>query len=321
MNYYIDAIEYYLPEIVIDNEFLARKCALDAKFTEEKVGIKERRIAKSNELTSDMAVSAAELLFKNNNINKNDIDLLVVCTQNPDYRLPTTACIVQDKLGLKKDIIAFDVNLGCSGFVYSLPIVGNFVKTGMAKNALLILSDEYSKIIDYKDKNTASIFGDAASAVLLKPCEDGFGVIDVSLGTDGSGAPALIAYNTGIAKDETKRPYVFMDGLEIFKFAVKVIPPNLRELLSRNNLEPTALKYAFFHQANKYIIKEVQKRLKLHDEQVIIDMENVGNTIQSTMPIALKNVMNKYLLSKGDLISFSGYGVGLSWGSVLYKWY
>lgn len=319
MNYKISAVEYYLPEKVIDNDYLVSSCGIDKKFIEEKVGIFERRIAGENEPTSDLAVKAAQKLFEQNNIDKSDIDLLLLCTQNPDYKLPTTACLVQDKLGLKKSCIGFDVNLGCSGFVYSLAIAGNFVKTGMARNALVIMADEYSKIIDYENKNTAPIFGDAATAVLLNECEDGYGVVDANFGTDGSGWDKLIIHNSGVVADESKDNFVFMDGLEIFKFAVKVIPSSINEILAKNDLKVSDIKHFIFHQANTYIIKELQKRLKLNEEQVIIDMERYGNTIQSTVPIALKNLMDKSTLQKGDLLIFSGYGVGLSWGNILYK--
>jgi 3-oxoacyl-[acyl-carrier-protein] synthase-3 len=319
MNYYIDKIEYYVPDKVISNDFLEEKCGLDIKFTEDKVGIKERRIAADDEYTSDLAFKAADKLLETHNIDRDKIGLILVCTQNPDYNLPTTACLVQDKLGLKKSTLAFDVNLGCSGFVYSSSIAGNFIKSGQVDHALVIMADEYSKIIDYNDKNTASIFGDAAAATLLKPCNDGEGFLDFEYGTDGSGARHLIAYNTGVVKQQDKDRKVFMDGLEIFKFAVKVIPPSVRSLAERNNITLDQVKYYIFHQANKYIIKEIQKRLKLKDEQVIIDLEMIGNTIQSTIPIALKNIIDSNKHKKGDMMIFSGYGVGLSWATCLYK--
>ncbi len=320
MSYKISALEYYLPDRLVDNDYLVKTCGIDKKFIEEKVGILERRIALPEQPTSDLAVNAAKKLMEKHNISPEDIDLLLLCTQNPDYKLPTTACLVQDRLGLKKSCIAFDVNLGCSGFVYSLPIAGNFIKFNMAKRAMVIMADEYSKIIDYKDKNTAPIFGDAAAAALLDSCPDDFGFIDGNFGSDGSGWDKLIVRNSGVVCDNTGDSYVFMDGLEIFKFAVRVIPSTIKELLERNNLAASNITKFVFHQANTYIIKELQKRLKLSDEQVVIDMEKYGNTIQSTIPIALKNLIESGALNKGDLLIFSGYGVGLSWGNILYKY-
>ncbi|MGA2296883.1 MAG: ketoacyl-ACP synthase III, partial [FCB group bacterium] len=293
MNYYIKNIEYYLPDKIIDNDFLENECGIDKKFTEDKVGIIERRIAGVDETTSMLAYNAAKKLIETENLTPDSIDLLLVCTQNPDYVLPTTACLVQDMLKLKKSCMAFDINLGCSGFVYALPIAGNFIKNGTMKNAMIIMADEYSKVIDYKDRNTASIFGDAGSASLLTACEDGFGVLDVNFGTDGSGASQLIVYNSGVAKNKEKSDFLFMDGREIFKFSMLTIPASVRELLNRNNIEQKDIKYFIFHQANKYMLQEMQKRMKIPDEQMVIDMKYIGNTVSSTIPIALKNIFNK----------------------------
>jgi 3-oxoacyl-[acyl-carrier-protein] synthase-3 len=320
MNYFIKDIEYYLPDRIIDNDYLEKVCGIDRQFTESKVGIKERRIASDNESTSDMAFKAAEKIFYKGKISKEEIGLVLVCTQNPDYRLPTTACLVQNKLGLSKSTLAFDINLGCSGYVYSLPIAGNFIVNGIVKNALIIMVDQYSRIIDYKDKNTASIFGDAAAASILSPCEDGYGVLDYNFGTDGSGAELLIAWNSGVVNNPDKQPYIFMDGKEIFKFTMLAIPPSIEELLTRNNVKLDDFKYVIFHQANQYMLKELKKRMKLTDEQIVIDMEYVGNTISATIPIALKNLIVKNRLQKGDLLLLSGFGVGLSWGNIIYRY-
>lgn len=319
-NYHIGEIEYYLPRNIISNKFLNQECGISSLFLEQKIGIKERRKADANQSTSDLGCKAAEALFIRKKVRRDDIDLLLVCTQNPDYRLPTTACIIQDKMGLKKSCVAFDINLGCSGFVYSVVIAGNFIKTGMIKHALLIMADQYSKIIDYKDKNTASLFGDASSAILLSPCEDGFGVIDANLGTDGSGAENLILYNSGIVRNDGKNQYLHMDGKEIFKFSITEIPNSINKLLFKNNLKIKDIKFFIFHQANKYILTELQKTLQISSDQMIIDMEFYGNTVSSTVPIAYKNLLNKKKLKKDDLLIFCGFGVGLSWGTILYKY-
>jgi 3-oxoacyl-[acyl-carrier-protein] synthase-3 len=319
MSYKIEYIEYYLPERIIDNDFLEKESGIDKAFTEEKVGIKQRHIAGNDEPTSMLAYNAARKLIDKNNVDSQDIDMLLLCTQNPDYRLPTTACIVQDKLGLKKSTMAFDINLGCSGFTHSIPIAGNFLESGKFKKAMLVMADEYSKIINYKDKNTASIFGDAGSAVTLTKCEDGYGVIDYSFGTDGSGWEKLIVRNTGTAKEDVTSE-LFMDGREIFKFSMFVVPKSIDEILEKNNLKKEDIKYFVMHQANKYMLTELRKRLKLTDEQMIIDMQNYGNTVSSTIPIALKNLFDKGTLKKGDLILLTGFGVGLSWSNVLYRY-
>jgi len=320
MNYQIKQIEYYLPDGIIDNEFLRKEYGFDPEFLKNKVGIERRHVSGKNETTSDMAIKSALKLFKESNIKKESIDLLLLCTQNPDFTLPTTACIVQHKLGLKNSCLAFDVNLGCSGFVYSLVIAGNFIKTGMISNALLIMADQYTKTIDYKDRNTASIFGDAASSALITSCDEGFGVIDAVFGTDGSNADKLIVYNSGVNINPDKSNFLFMDGREIFKFSITVIPQSVNELLSRNNLSVKDIKYFVFHQANKYMLGEIQKKLNIHDSQMIVDMEDYGNTIASTIPIAYKNLCSQNKAKKNDLIIFSGFGVGLSWGTILYRY-
>jgi 3-oxoacyl-[acyl-carrier-protein] synthase-3 len=320
MNYRIKATEYYLPERIIDNKYLHEIAGMDIDFLENKVGIKQRHIAAIDETTSEMAIKAAVKLIENNKIEPDAIDLLILCTQNPDYKLPTTACIVQNSLKLKTSCLAFDVNLGCSGFIYSLAIAGNFLKTGMSKYAMLIMVDQYSKIIDYTDKNTASLFGDAASASLIEPCTDSDGVIDAVFGTDGSNADKLIAYNSGVKTDHDKNNYLYMDGREIFKFSVQVVPASVNIILKRNNLKITDIRFFIFHQANKYILTEIQKRLEISDVQTIIDIEDYGNTVSSSIPIAYKNILKKGVLKNDDLLIFCGFGVGLSWGTILYRY-
>ena len=320
MNYKIEQIEYYLPERVIDNDYLIEICEIDRDFTEKKVGIKERRIAAENETTSDMCVSAANKLFEKHDIDKDDIDQIIVCTQNPDYKLPTTACMIQDRLGLKTDMMAFDINLGCSGFVNALPIAGNFIKSGQVKKSLIFMADQYSKITDYKDKSTASIFGDAAAAILLTSCEDGYGVIDQNFGTDGSGWHKLVAWNSGVKKDQDQNNYLYMNGRDIFSFSMMNVPPSVKSILDNNNLNHSDIKYYIMHQANKYMISQLRKRMKLTEEQVIVDMENIGNTVSATIPIALKNLLDKNVLKKGDYLLFTGFGVGLSWANNLYRY-
>jgi 3-oxoacyl-[acyl-carrier-protein] synthase III len=320
MNYKIQSLEFYLPDRIIDNKYLHANSGIDIEFLENKIGIKTRHIALEKETTSDMATKAAILLAERNNLDLDKVDLLILCTQNPDYKLPTTACIVQNNLKLKTSCIAFDINLGCSGFIYSLAIAGSFLKTGLAKCGIIIMVDQYSKLIDYHDKNTASLFGDAATASLIVLCEDSEGVKDVNFGTDGSNADKLIAYNSGVALNPEKSKFLYMDGREIFKFSVQVVPKSVNDILERNQLNVDDIKYFIFHQANKYMLNEIQKRIGISDQQMIIDLEEYGNTVSSTIPIAYKNLLTKGVLKNNDLLIFCGFGVGLSWGTILYRY-
>ena len=319
MNLIIDQIEYYLPERLITNDYLSEHSGIDADFLQNKIGIHQRHIAGENESISDMALAASNKLFEKTDITRKDIDFLIVCTQNPDYKLPTTACIIQDRLDLPNSCFAFDINLGCSGFVYSMIIADSFIKSGIIKNALLIMVDQYSKIIDYNDKNTASLFGDAASAILLKQDENKRGIIDSTWGTDGSGFDKLILHNSGIVSDPEKSPTLYMNGREIFKFSMKVVPQSVNQILNRNNLKISDIDYFVLHQANNYMLREIQKRLEIDDSQMIIDMTNYGNTVSSTIPITLKNLIDAKKIAPGQLLILSGFGVGLSWGTILYK--
>ena len=313
----IDCLEYYLPEKIITNDYLHKSCGVDISFVSDKIGIDKRHIAAENESVSDMAVKAAELLFEKNNIKRESIELLLLCTQCPDYECPTTACIIQNKLGLPTSCAAFDINLGCSGFVYSLGIAGNFIKTGQMKNVLIIMADVYTKKIDYTDKNTAVLFGDAAAATLLTVSNEG-GIKDIVYGTNGAYYDILIRYNSGVVKNLDKSNYFYMNGRDVFKFAMKEVPASVDKLLKRNNLEKSDIKYFVFHQANEYLLTEIQKRLNLTDEQTIIDIRNYGNTVSPTIPIVYKNLQKTGKLQKNDKIVFCGFGIGVSWASCLY---
>lgn len=318
MNFQILSTEYYLPEGVITNAFLKDSCGADPEFLEKKIGIRERRISRPDEPTSEMAYRAAKKLFENNSVDPDTIDLVIVCTQNPDYKLPTTACLVHEKLKLRKNCPAFDINLGCSGFLYSALTAGSYIQAGHAKNALIIMADEYSKIIDYHDKATATLFGDAASASLLTACRDGAGFVDFENGTDGSGAMNLVAFNSGVVKQPDKPAALFMNGREVFKFAISVVPDSCAKILDRRYLRVDQIKYCVFHQANAYMLGEIKKKMGLTDEQMVIDMDKYGNTVSSTIPIAFKNLLDGKKLAPGDNVLFCGFGVGLSWSTALY---
>jgi len=326
MKAFIKAIAYYLPEIIVTNENLV------AEFPEwtvdkiaDKVGVDKRHIA-VNETISSMATKTAEKLFEENpEISRETVDFVLVCTQSPDYFLPSTACIVQDRLGIPKTCGAFDFNLGCSGYEYGLATAKGYIATGIAKNVLLITAEAYNKHIHPRDKGNRTIFGDAATATLIS--SDGFAEIgDFVLGTDGSGAENLIVKTGGSAFpekagdltfDENGNPrssdFLYMNGAEIFNFTLRVVPKMVRQTLEKNGLSNDDIDLYIFHQANSFMLKHLRKKLKIAEEKFYIHMSEIGNTVSSTIPIALKDAKDADLL-KGNIL-IAGFGVGLSWGA------
>ena len=330
MKAFIKAISYYLPESVLTNEQLA------AEFPEwtvekiaSKIGVNERRIAAENETAADMGVLAAEKLFVEHSIDRSQVDFLLFCTQSPDYFLPTSACIMQDKLNLPTSCGALDFNQGCSGYVYGLSLAKGLIAGNIAKNVLLITSETYTKQLHPKDKGNRTIFGDAAAATLIST--EGFAEIgEFSLGTDGKGAENLIvktgAFREKNAKndltfDENNFPkssdYIFMDGGEIFEFTSKAVSVLVKDVLQKNNLQQENIDLFVFHQANKFMINFLRKQIDIDKDKFYVFMENVGNTVSSTIPIALNEAQKEKVL-KGNVL-LAGFGVGYSWGATILK--
>jgi len=330
MKAYVKAISYYLPESVLTNEDISN---LFPEWTAEKVaskvGIKSRHISGEDETATDMAFNAALKLFDEHGIDKSDIDFLLLCTQSPDYYLPSSSCILQDRLGLNKHCGAFDFNLGCSGFVYGLAVAKGLLSAGIAKNILLLTSETYTKHIHPKDKGNKTIFGDAASAILIST--EGIGEIrEFVLGTDGSGYEQLIVKNGALRNhcftnefsfDEEGNilapDYLYMNGSEVFAFTIREVPPLVDEVIIANGLKKEDIDLFVFHQANKFMLTHLRKRLKIDEEKFFIFMEDVGNTVSSTIPIALYEAMKQNKIKKGNKILLAGFGVGLSWGGVV----
>lgn len=330
MKVYIKAISYYIPQQVLSNENLIKEFPeWTVEKVASKVGINTRYISSSDETAGDMALKAAEQLFTEHEIERNDVDFVLLCTQSPDYFLPSTACILQDKLGLRQDIGAFDFNLGCSGFVYGLSVAKGLIAAGIAKNVLLLTSETYTKYLHPKDKGNRTIFGDAASAILVSTI--GFAEIgDFVLGTDGSGYEQLIVKSGGsrnphtlndVQFDENSNPtssdYLFMNGPDIFTFTIERVPIMVRDLLEKNGLSKDEINLFIPHQANLYILEFLRKKMKIEKDNYYINLANFGNTVSSTIPIALYEAKQEGLL-RGNIL-LAGFGVGLSWGGVILK--
>ena len=315
----ISEIETYFPEKKVTNEDLQKEFPeWSPEKIFNKVGVKQRYTASAEETVLELAVKASEKLLKK--IDKNEIDFILFCTQSPDYHLPTTACILQDRLGLRKNIGALDFNLGCSGFVYGLSIAKGLIATGAAQNILLVTAETYTKYLRKSDKSNRTIFGDGAAATLIQKDEakENFQFI---LGTDGSGYDNLIVRNGGgrnrINKEDEAGNCLYMNGQNIFIFTIEKIPALVKEILEKNNLTKNDVDYYIFHQANAHILRRQREILEIPEEKFYINLEKYGNTVSSTIPIALKDALETGKVKRGQKIMLIGFGVGLSWGATI----
>ena len=332
----ITAIEYVLPERTLSNEDLSRDLPewnVDKIFS--KTGINNRQIAGVNESASDLAFQACEKLLNAIDLDRSAIDFIILCTQSPDYFLPATACILQDRLGLSTQCGAFDFNQGCSGFIYGLGLAKGLIETGQAKNVVLVTAETYSKYIHPADKSVRTLFGDAAAATLIQAAEGGPFIDRFRYGTDGAGAKNLIvpiggarhpsslnadpqSYTDDSGNTRTDA-HLYMNGSAIFEFSMTRIPQLFASIFDESfTLEEVDL-FAF-HQANKFMLDSLRRRLKLPAEKFISEFEHCGNTVSSSIPIALKESMDKGVLTEGKTVVGVGFGVGYSWAGCVIKW-
>lgn len=334
----IRAIEYYLPEDVLDNERLAVDFPeWTPDKIEEKIGVAERHIAAPNQCSSDLGVLAARQLFDSGACRPGEIDFLLFCTQSPDYFLPTTACLMQDRLGLPKSAGALDFNLGCSGFIYGLGLAKGLIETGQARNVLLITGETYSKFLHPRDKSVRTLFGDAAAATLVQNVDTGAtgpAIGPFVYGTDGSGGQNLIVPVGGLRQrlpsgqppieDEhgnLRSPDdLYMNGPEIFTFTLGAVPRSVKDLLAQAGLGIEQVDLFAFHQANKYMLEHLRKKLKIPADKFLMAMRHCGNTVSATVPIVLKQALLNGQLQPGQRIMLVGFGVGYSWGACLIQW-
>lgn len=329
---YIKAISYYLPGKVITNEELVKEFPeWSVEKVAQKVGVDSRHLAAEDETAGDMAEKAARQLFEEYKIDPKSIDFLMLCTQSPDYFLPSTACVLQDRLGIPTSAGAFDYNLGCSGCIYGMAVAKGLIAAGIAKNVLLLTAETYNKYLHPTDKSNRSIFGDGAAACLIST--EGFAKIgEFSLGTDGSGANNLIV-KTGAArqKEATGKfveddeghtwydDYLYMNGGAIFNFTLDAVPAMMASILSKNQLQKDDIDYYVFHQANKFMLSTIRKVCVLPKDKFYINLANIGNTVSSTVLIGLKDCINNDTIKPGMKVMITGFGVGLSWGGTLLK--
>lgn len=314
MNAYIKAISYYLPEKVLTNEDLVREFPeWSVEKVTSKVGVLSRHLAGNDETACDLAEKAARKMLNEYAVNPDEIDFLLLCTQSPDYFLPSTACLLQKRLGLRTDIGAFDYNLGCSGCIYGLAVAKGLIMGGIAKNVLLITAETYTKYLHPSDKSNRSIFGDGAAACLIST--EGMAKIgNFELGTDGNGADNLIV-KTGAARhrqatgfssiDEEGHvrydDYLYMNGGAIFNFTLDVVPGLVDKVLQKNLLTKEDIDFFVFHQANKFMLNTIRKVCGIRKEIFYMNLESTGNTVSSSVFIALKDCIEKGPVPKGKM--------------------
>ena len=327
---FLKGIAYYLPERIVTNDELVKEFPeWSVNKVAQKVGVHSRHVAAENETAGDMAEKAALKLFAEYQLDPKSIDFLLLCTQSPDFFLPSTACILQDKLGIPTTAGAFDFNLGCSGCIYGMAMAKGLIAAGVAKNVLLLTAETYNKYLHPDDKSNRSIFGDGSAACLIST--EGFAKIgEFILGTDGAGAENLIV-KTGAARckratglyDEDSEghirrdDYLYMNGGAIFNFTLEIVPAIMNNLLVKSGLAKEEIDYFIFHQANKFMLSTIRKVCVLPEEKFYIDLSNVGNTVSSTILIGLKNCHDNGIIQTGMKVMCCGFGVGLSWGGTI----
>lgn len=329
-------ISTYLPSGVLTNKQLSEEFKdWDVDKIYHKTGIAERRVAGLNECSSDLGVAAAEKLFRDASIEPETIDFLVFCTETPDHFLPASACIIQDRLGLRTDCGALDINLGCSGYVYGLALAKGLIENELADNVLLITADTYTKLIHPLDRSVRTLFGDGAAATLISQVMTTQELIGPFVfGTDGSGADRLIVpaggfrlrstEETAVAKDDgtgnvRSSENLFMNGPEIFNFSFREIPKTVNELLDKAKMTKEEVDYYIFHQANRFMLEQLRRKLKIPEEKFCINMETYGNTVAATIPMAMEIASRNGQIKRGNNVVLVGFGVGYSWAAACIK--
>ncbi len=330
------AAEYELPRAVLTYEQLVQRFGVEAM---QKVlagsGIRNRRVASPDICGSDLAYSAAERMLRRHNLDRGTIDLLIFCTQSPDYLLPTTACVLHERLGLSKRCAACDLNLGCSQYVYALSVAHGLIASGIASRALVLTGDTMSRTIHPLDRALVPLMGDGGSASLVAEVPQGEGFLGFELGTDGTGHRYLMIPAGGFrqprcgasrietidAEGNVRTPEnMRMNGAAIFHFAISIVPPTIETLLSRLSLRMSDVDMFLFHQANRYMLDYLFRKLKIPAEKTHVFLEDIGNTSGSTIPILLTHAWRAGKIRPGVLVLAIGFGVGLSWAATVIRW-
>lgn len=320
----ITGIGAYLPKYVLDNEELSQMLDTDDEWIMTRIGVKTRHILKGDgKGSSHMAIRAVQNLLEKTNVDPLEIDMLICSTVTPDMMFPTNAALVADVIGLK-NAFCFDMNAACSGFLFGMQTAASYIESGHCKKVILIGSDKMSSIVDYTDRATAPIFGDAAGAILLEPNTDGYGIQDFIFHTDGSGAAHLYMkaggsrYPPSLDTVMNKEHYITQDGQTVFKAAVSNMADTTVEIMKKNNLKSEDIDFLVPHQANIRIIKATAQRAGVPEEKCMINIHRYGNTTTATLPLCLRDYESS--IKKGDNLIFAAFGGGFSWGAMYVKW-
>jgi 3-oxoacyl-[acyl-carrier-protein] synthase-3 len=323
---YISAINHWVPEKILTNADLERMVDTSDEWIRSRTGITERNILDDGKASSDMGAEAVKKLIEQRNITADEIDGIIVATVTPDMFFPSTANLVQHKIGATQ-AWSFDISAACSGFIYALSLGAQLIEAGRYKKIVVVGTDKMSSITNYRDRNTCVLFGDAAGSVLLEPTEDeNTGVIDFLLHSDGSGADYLhmkaggSKYPASVETVANDWHYIYQDGKTVFKFAVQKMADVAEQVLKRNSYSGKDVKLLVPHQANLRIIDAVARRLGLDPEKVLINIDKYGNTTAATIPLALSEAYELGKVEKNDLIVLATFGAGFTWASALIKW-
>lgn len=324
INATITGIGAYVPEYILTNDELSRMVETNDEWIMTRIGIKERRILKEKgKGSSELGTYAVNQLLEKTGMGPDEIDLVICPTVTPDMQFPATANIISDKTGIK-NAFSFDLNAGCSGFLYALSTASKFIESGRYKKAIVVGAEKMSSIVDYLDRATCPIFGDGAGAVLLEPTEENFGILDEIMQVDGSGRVHLHQKAGGSVKPATHQTVdarehsIYQEGQQVFKAAVAKMADVSTEIMKRNGIAPDDLNWLVPHQANLRIIEATARRMGLRKEQVMINIQRYGNTTAATLPLCLWEWEEK--LHKGDNLIFATFGAGFTWGSIFMKW-
>lgn len=315
----------YLPEKCLTNTDIAKFLDTSDEWIRTRTGISERRQAEEGEATSDMGTKAAQIALTQAGISAEEIDLIIVATVTPDMLFPATACIIQDALHAHK-AAAFDLEAGCSGFIYAATVATQFIATGMYRYCLIIGAETLSRVLDWEDRNTCVLFGDGAGAAVMGPVEDGYGILASELGSDGSGGKHLHMPAGGSRAATTTETlqnrlhYLKMNGKEVFKFAVKTVPDTAERLLVKAGLTKKDVDWFIPHQANTRIVEAAMKRLEQPMEKAYMNIDRYGNMSGASIPVAMAEAVAEGKLRKGDTVLSIGFGTGLTYGGLIIKW-